>query len=74
MLMDKEGVKTALRLRRKAAAVSSEAEEMGRVPSDSNDYNNTPEDWSEGSYDDRSDRDEEGPIASYRQLAQRPTQ
>ena len=47
---------------------------MGRVPSDSNYSDDTPEDWSEGSYDDRSDRDEEGPIASYRQLAQRPTQ
>lgn len=74
MLMDKEVVKTALRLRRKAAVVISEAEEMGWVPSNSNDSDDTPEDWSEGSYDDRSDRDEEGPIASYRQPAQRPTQ
>ena len=64
MLMDKKVVKTALRLRREAAAVSSEAKEMGRVPSDSNYSDDTPEDWSEGSYGDRINRDEEGPIAS----------
>ena len=43
MLMDEEVVQTALQLRRAAVAGSSEAEEMGRVRSDSNDSDDTPE-------------------------------